>query len=105
MEYEVANGEGLLNLGEKYCLMMTEDSNMMKKVVFQCADVHKALLSVSHVADLGYDCTLTQTGGQLKDTQTGDVVPLHRKGNLYFMRAWVRAVPVEPAIAGFGRQQ
>ena len=58
---------------------MTEDSSMMKRVVFQCADVHKALLSVSHVADLRYDCTLSKGGGKLMDTETGDVVPLHRR--------------------------
>ena len=104
-EYEVANGAGLPNLGEKRCLMMTEDSSMMKKVVFQCADVHKALLSVSHVADLGYDCTLSKGGGYLKDTMTGDVVPLHRRGNLYFMRAWVKADPGVDPSAPFGRPE
>ena len=102
MEYEVANGEGIPNLGEKRCLMMTEDSDIMKKVVFQCADVHKALLSVSHVADLGYDCTLSKLRGWLTDTETGEQVPLHRRGNLYFMRAWVRP---EPNDKGFGRPE
>ena len=87
LEYEVANGEGLPNLGEKKCLMMTEDSDMMKRVIFQCADVHKALLSVSRVADLGYECVLGKSGGQLRDVVTGDVVPLHRRENLYVMRA------------------
>lgn len=101
-EYEVANGEALPNLGEKKCLLMTEDSSVMKKVVFQCADVHKALLSVSHVADLGYDCTVSKCGGYLKDTQTEDIVPLHRRGSLYFTRAWVRA---DPDQAGFGWQE
>ena len=89
-EYEVANGEALPNLGEKRCVMMTEDSSIMKKLTFQCADVHKALLSVSKVADLGYECVLGKLGGKLIDTLTGDVVPLHRRGNLYVMRAWVR---------------
>ena len=89
-EYEVANGEALPNLGEKRCVMMTEDSSVMKRLTFQCADVHKALLSVSKVADLGYDCLLGQNGGKLIDTITGDIVPLHRRGNLYVMRAWVR---------------
>ena len=81
--------------------MATEDSPMMKRVVFQCADVHKALLSVSHVADLGYGCTLSRGGGYLKDTMTGDIVPLRRRGNLYFMRAWVKPDPSE----GLGRQE
>ena len=33
-----------------------------ERVIFQCADVHKPLLSVSHVADLGYDCTMSRGG-------------------------------------------
>ena len=36
---------------------MTEDSVLGKRIVLQCADVHKALLSVSKCADLGYDFT------------------------------------------------
>ena len=101
LEYEIADGNALPNLGEKHCLMMTEDSGLMKKVVLQCADVHKALLSVSHVADLGYDCLMSQRGGYLQDTVTGDTVPLHRRGNLYYMRAWVRADPSQ----GFARPE
>ena len=89
-EYEVANGEALPNLGEKRCLLITEDSGLMKRLTFQRADVHKALLSVSKIADLGYDCVLGKGGGKLIDTITGDIIPLHRKGNLYVMRAWVR---------------
>ena len=103
LEYEVANGEGLPNLGEKKCLMMTEDSNMMKRVILQCADVHKALLSVSRVADLGYECVLGKDGGQLRDVVTGDVVPLHRRGNLYVMRAWVKQD--NSSAPGFGRPE
>ena len=89
-EYEVANGAGLPNLGERRCLMMTENSNLMKKIAFQCADVHKALLSVGKLADFGYECTLGKTGGVLRDTATGDTIPLHRRENLYVMKAWVR---------------
>ena len=103
LEYEVANGEGLPNLGEKKCLMMTEDSNIMKRVIFQCADVHKALLSVSRVADLGYECVLGKNGGQFRDVVTGDVVPLHRRGNLYVMRAWVKQDT--SSTPGFGRPE
>ena len=69
---------------------MTENSSLAKRIVFQCADVHKALLSVSRCADLGYECTLGKDGGFLKDTMTGDVIPLHRRGNLYHMKAWIK---------------
>ena len=103
MEYEVANGQALPNMGEKRCVMMTENSTLPKRIIFQCADVHKALLSVSRCADLGYDCLLGRDGGQLIDTVTGDVVPLHRRGNLYVLRAWIRQD--DAPAAGFARQE
>ena len=88
--YEVANGAGLKNHGERRCILMSENSDQAKRITFQCANVHKPLLSVSRVADLGYECVLNAEGGELRDMVTGDKIPLHRKGNLYTMRAWVR---------------
>jgi len=67
MEYEVANGETIPNLGERRCLMMTENSTTPKRIAFQVADVHKALLSVTRAADMGYQCVLGKTGGWLQD--------------------------------------
>ena len=46
-----------------------------EKTEFQCADVHKTLLIVSKVADLGYDCLLGETEGQMIDAITSDIVP------------------------------
>ena len=89
--------------GEKRCVMMTENSSLAKRIVFQCADVHKPLLSVSRCADLGYECVLGRDGGQLRDMVTGDVVPLHRRGNLSFIRAWIKQDSAPSA--GFTRQE
>ena len=78
---------------------MTENSHTMKSITFHCADVHKELLSISRTSHLGYECTLEREGGQLRDVVTDDRVPVHRKGNLYVVRAWVRADD-----QSFGRQ-
>ena len=72
---------------------MTENSLTMKKIAFQCADVHKALLSVNALADQGYDRVLSEVGGELRDTVTGDTIPLHRRDNLYLMKALVKQDP------------
>ena len=69
---------------------MTENLDTMKRIVFHCADVHKLLLSVSRLADQGYECTLGKLGGVLRDVDTGDMIPLHRRDNLYVMRAWIK---------------
>ena len=69
---------------------MTVGAHSPKHMVFQVADVHKALLSVTRVADAGFDCYLSRYGGYLIDTMTGDHIPVQRKGNLYIMRAWIK---------------
>ena len=70
--------------------MMTENSNTMKRIAFQCADVHKPLLSVSRLADQGYECTLGKLSGVLRGVDTGGMISLHRRDNLYVMRAWIK---------------
>ena len=102
VEYEVANGETIPNLGERRCLLMTLGSTVPKKIVFQVADVHKPLLSITCCADMGFDCYLGKFAGHLEDTTTGERIPLQRKDNLYTMRAWVRKEPDNPLP--FGRQ-
>ena len=46
VEYEVANGETIPNLGERRCLMMTQGSGVCKKITFQVADVHLSLIHI-----------------------------------------------------------
>ena len=70
--------------------MMTVGSNTAKKITFQFADAHKPLLSISRVADLGFDCMVGKHGEMLVDTVTGERIPLIRRDNLYVMKAWVR---------------
>ena len=93
LEYEVANGECIANEGERRCLVMTQGAKAAKKITFQVADVHKTLLSVTRAADAGYQCHLHATGGHLPDTQSGERIPIIREGNLYTMKAWIKADP------------
>ena len=101
VEYEVANGESIANLGEKRCQVMTIGSMSPKKIVFQIADVHKPLLSVTACSDMGYDCYLGKEGGSLRDRVTGEVIPLQRQGSLYTLRMWVRQWTDERPSPGF----
>jgi hypothetical protein len=90
VEYEVANGESIANLGERRCEVMTIGSMIPKRIVFQIADVHKPLLSITACSDMGYDCYLGKEGGSLRDRATGEVIPLERRGSLYTLKMWVR---------------
>ena len=76
---------------------MTLGSRTCKKTCFQVADVHKPLLSISRIADLGFDCILGKAGGYLADTVTGERIPLTRRDNLYVLKAWVKQDPNDTA--------
>ena len=93
LEYEVANGDTIPNLGERRCIMMTQNSQVPKRIAFQVADVHKPLLSVTRAADMGYDCVLGKMGGWLQDSRSKERIPIERKGNLYVMKVWVKECP------------
>ena len=43
--------------------MITIGSRSCKRIVFQAADVHKPLLSISGCADMGFDCFLGDKSG------------------------------------------
>ena len=63
MEYEVANEQSVPNLGERRCLVWTEEATEIKRMNMQVADVHKGLLSLSRCADLGFEGPLWQDRG------------------------------------------
>ena len=67
---------------------------------FQIADVHKPLLSLSKVADMGFSSHLEKDGGYIQDDHTGEKILLQRRGNLYVMKLWVRSADPSPG-SGF----
>ena len=93
MKYEVADGNEIPNLGERRCVMWTENASEARKIDLQVADVYKPLLSLSRCADMGFESRFGRQAGALIDEQTGEVIPLQRKGNLYVLRCWLKAAP------------
>ena len=73
--------------------MWTEGPTAPRNIAVQVADVHKPLLSLGRCAVAEYESRFGQTAGWLIDCENGDVIPLHRRGNLYFVKAWVRSSP------------
>ena len=78
--------------------MWTESATEARKINLQVADVHKALLSLSRCADMGFESRFGRRAGALIDEESGEVIPLQRKGNLYVLKCWLKAAP-------FGRQE
>ena len=54
VEYEVASGKNILNLGDRHCEMYVEGFQQQLRINFQLADVHRPLLSLSKAADMGF---------------------------------------------------
>lgn len=57
------------------------------------ADVHKGPLSISRCSDMGLFSKFGRVAGALFDEETGEVIPLQRRGTLYVLRCWIRAAP------------
>ena len=92
VEYEVASGLCIPNLGERHCEVFTEQGASALLMHFQVADVHKPLLSLSNAADMGFTSHLQADGRYPEDSQTGEKIPIQRRGNLYMLQIWVRGV-------------
>ena len=46
---------------------------------------------------MGFRSYLDNNGGWLEDIESGECLPIERKGDLYVMKLWVRGVQIEPA--------
>ena len=93
MEYEVASGESIPKLGERRCEMWTEGATAAKAITMQVADVHKALLGFTRCAGMGCESRFGAAFGCLNDKTTSEIIPLQRRGNLYILKALIRAAP------------
>ena len=113
VEYQVASGLDIPNLGERHCEIFAEGNSSSMLMHFQVADVHKPLLSLSKAADMGFTSHLDAYGGYIEDSQTGERMQIHRRGNLYILQMWIKQAPspiaAQPAApnnnSGFSRQR
>ena len=101
VEYQVASGLDIPNLGERRCEIFAEGNSKSMLMHFQVADVHKPLLSLSRAADMGFTSHLGPEGGYIEDTQTGERMAVQRRGNLYILQMWVRSAPEANNNQGF----
>ena len=91
MMYEVADGLAIPNLGELRCVMWTENAAEARKINLQLVDFHKAILSLSRCADMGFESRSGSRAGVLIDEESGEVIPMQRKGDLYVLKCWLKA--------------
>ena len=70
VEYEVANGIKIPNLGEKQFMGHTE-GGIARSITAQVCDVNKVLLSASKVVRVGHRVVFDQDGSYIEDKVTG----------------------------------
>ena len=89
VEYEVANGVRIPNLGEKKFIGVTNEG-IKRKLVAQVCDVNKALLSVSRVTNSGSKVVFDSSGSYIEDKNTGEKIHLEERNGMFMIRLWTK---------------
>lgn len=96
IEYEIANGHVIENLGEKHCLTKFSEANSAPMLMnFQVVDVSKALLSVHRVTEQGHDVQFSQKNGDyiFLNGERNQKLELRHIGGTYELDVWVKPSP------------
>ena len=104
-KYEVANGEIIINQGEKRCAMITEQTGQPRQLNLQVADVHKGLLSVIELVKKGQRVVFDDEWSYIQDKRSGQCDTLLQTDDSWELVTWVKPVDsVVPSTGGFARQ-
>ena len=89
MQYEVASGTLIPNLGEKDFVAVSE-SGSKKRLKIQICEVNKALLSVKKVTQAGNRVVFDEDGSYIEDKMTGERLTMRDEGGMYMLKMWVK---------------
>ena len=89
VQYEVANGDLVPNLGEKQFIAEWEDGQK-RGLTAQVCDVNKALLSVRKMVQAGNRVVFDAEGSYIEDKETGECLKLQEQGGMYTLKLWVQ---------------
>ena len=89
VEYEVANGVQIPNLGEREFTGVTAEGSM-KSVVAQVCDVNRGLLSVRKITRSGNRVVFDNEGSCIESKTTGEVTKLKDDNGMYELTMWVK---------------
>ena len=89
VEYEVANGVRMPNLGEKR-FKCTSTEGVERELTMQVCEVNKGLLSVSKIAQKQHRVVFDDEGSYIEDKATNEKLWLLERGGMYILKVWVR---------------
>ena len=105
MEYEVANGGVLYNLGERKAnILMSRDSEVPFFMSFQVARVHKPLLAVSKLIEAGNKVIFDRDDPHIL-LSNGQKLSMVCNSGTYEVEVWIENPGAPPDSAGFTRQR
>ena len=85
VEYEVANGVRIPNLGEKKFIGVS-DEGISRRLTAQVCDVNKGLLSVSKVTKAGSRVIFDSDGSYIEDKTNGERMRLSERNDMFMLR-------------------
>ena len=88
VEYEIATGELIPNLGEKRFQAVSEEG-VTRNITAQVCDVNKALMSVKKVMRAGNRVVFDEDGTYVEDKTTGEKIWARDEGGMFMVRLWV----------------
>ena len=91
VEYEVATGVRIPNLGEKQFTAVME-TGQERNITAQVREVNKALLSVKKMMSAGNRVVFDEEGSYIEDKVTGDKLWMREKNGMFALKMWVRNV-------------
>ena len=91
VQYEVANGEKIPNLGEKLIQGYTHCEGFARSVTVQVCDVTKPLMSVHKMVKASHKVVVDEDGAYIEHKATQERIWLQESGGMYMLKLWVRA--------------
>ena len=88
VQYEVASGTLIPNLGEKRFVAV--GGGEVRKMRAQVCSVNKALLSVKRMIQAGNRVVFDQEGSYVETVGTGERMYLREENGMYMLKMWVR---------------
>jgi len=89
VQYEVASGSLIPNLGEKK-FMAVDEQGVERRMTVQVCDVNKPLLSVHKIVQAGNEVVFSRHGSYVKHEATGEKMHLRETGGMYMLKLWAR---------------
>ena len=93
MDYEVANGIRIPNVGEQK-FSGTSEEMVTRHITAQVCEVNKAFLSVKKIVKAGNRVVFDdEEGSFIEDKKTGERMWVQEENGMYTLRLWVKRGP------------